>query len=268
MITRLNPFPGMNPLLELSWSDVHTRLIGSLSDTLAAQGLPGGLRARAEEMLAVEDDEDARHTLRADVAVVESWKRGVPPAWNPEADGGKAVELAVPKLVLREKPVERWVEIRTAHGRLVTVIEVLSPANKRGPGYTRYVTKRQTYENGGVNVVEIDLLRGGLPTVAACSEETPLHGERTLYTICVSRAADREHYEVYHWGLRDPIPAFGVPLRMQDFDVPLDIQPLINRVYDLGYYWQDEPELDRLLPPLSTEERSFAEECLRAAGLK
>lgn len=47
----------------------------------------------------------------------------------------------------------------------------------------------------------------------------------------------------------------------------LDLQPLLNRAYEMGYYWQDDPAQIRLEPPLSEEERTFAAERLRDAGL-
>jgi hypothetical protein len=48
MMTRDNPFPGMNPFLERHWADVHTRLIAYICDEIAGQ-LPSELNARAEE---------------------------------------------------------------------------------------------------------------------------------------------------------------------------------------------------------------------------
>lgn len=265
MVSTHNPFPGMNPFLERGWSDTHTTLIGYIRDALAQGHLPEGLRARAEEHLLVEDQDEERHTARADVSVVESWKRGVKPTWSDGGEMTSADVLAEPKLVARETAVDRWVEITTANGRLVTVIEVLSPANKSGSGRERYLKKRETYEEAGVNVVEIDLLRGGARTVAAMAE-MPREAV-TLYTICVFRAAKSERFEVYHWGLRDRIPAFAVPLRPDDPDAPLDLQPLIDRAYELGYYWQDNPSPARLVPPLVGEEADYVTERLVAAGL-
>jgi len=263
MVSTRNPFPGMNPFLERGWSDTHTLLVGYIRDALAQAGLPTGLRARAEEALSIDEGDEAKQTARADAALIESWREGVAPEWKAEREGSPAV-VATPTLVARERAVDRWVEITTVHGRLVTVIEVLSPTNKSGLGRERYLRKRGFYEQGEVNVVEIDLLRGGLPTVAGWAE-TP--GESTLYTICVLRAAEAERLEVYHWSLRDRIPAFAVPLRAGDDDVALDLQPLVDRAYELGYYWQDGPRPDQLFPPLLPDEAAFAEERLRAAGL-
>jgi hypothetical protein len=254
----------MNPFLERGWSDTHTRLIGYICDTLAGCRLPGGLRARAEEFLMVEEPPEDGGTARADVAVVEPWKHGQRPSWPGGEPMAASVALAEPEFVLRPSAIERWVEIRTADGRLVTVIEVLSPSNKCGLGRDRYLRKRDTYHHAGVNVVEIDLLRGGEPTVAA---ESGKPGDATRYTICVFRAAHPDGFEVYHWGLRDRIPAFAVPLRATDPDAPLDLQPLVNRAYELGYYWQDRPSVSGLQPQLFEAEVEFAAARLREAGL-
>src|SRR5205823_14314623 len=56
-----------------------------------------------------------------------------------------------------------FIRIHDAHDRrVVTVIEVLSPSNKRGgPDRTAYLAKRNEYLGGKLNLVEIDLLRGG-----------------------------------------------------------------------------------------------------------
>lgn len=45
--------------------------------------------------------------------------------------------------------------------RLVTVIECLSPSNKLGAGLIAYKRKRDDLLHGGVNVVEINLVRRG-----------------------------------------------------------------------------------------------------------
>src|SRR4051812_37077614 len=122
-----NPFPGMNPYLQSSWSDVHTMLIGYIRDALSPE-LPPDLAARAEERITVAiDDEEKARTPRVDVAVIESWSKGFPPVWTPEG-GSSAGAAAVdePLVFLEDPEPERWVEIRDARGRLITVIELLS----------------------------------------------------------------------------------------------------------------------------------------------
>lgn len=98
-------------------------------------------------------------------------------------------------------------------------------------------------------------------------------GKESLYTICVLRAARSDRLEVYHWGLRDRIPAFRVPLRAEDEDVALDLQPLVDRAYELGYYWQDNPQTARLHPgsrrrkPPSPRSASAPPGCSAARGM-
>ncbi len=269
--SKKNPFPGMNPFLERNWQDVHTSLIAMIRESIATIGLPAGLRARAEERLVIDDDEgeDKPHHYLADVAVIESWKHGEAPQWNPDEDKLGGIKLAQPKLVRREKPPERWIEITNRDGRLVTAIEVLSPINKSGLGRHRYQLKKIDYLRGGANLVEIDLLRAGEPTLDAPLDPDaapPSTDPSTKYVIVVHRGVQPEWQEVYQWGLQERIPAFRIPLRPQDQDIALDLQPLVNRCYELGYYWQEDVARP-LYPPLTNEEAAWMQSQLRAAEL-
>ena len=73
-----NPFPGLNPFFQATWSDVHTALIGLIREALA-ESLPPDLSARAEERIVLEEAGEKKQAYRADVAVVEPWQRGLPP---------------------------------------------------------------------------------------------------------------------------------------------------------------------------------------------
>jgi hypothetical protein len=68
------------------------------------------------------------------------------------------VELPVP-----DRARETYLEVRAVgDGGVVTVIEVLSPANKRpGEGRRLYLQKRAAVLGGLTSLVEIDLLRAG-----------------------------------------------------------------------------------------------------------
>lgn len=265
MRSKQNPFPGMNPFMERSWLDVHTVVVAGIRDAIALAGLPDELRARAEERLIIEDEGDhAPRHYRADTAISEAWKEGKPPEWSAGETGPGGVILAMPTLVYSDAEVERWVEITTRDGTLVTVIEVLSPSNKE-ESQPRYQQKQRDYRAAGVNVVEIDLLRCGRHTVGV-----PLRllkkTDGTRYLICVERGSRPGWHEVYEWPLKDRVPAVRIPLRPTDKDVALDLQPLIDRCYELGAYWQEDfsvsPE-----PPLTEAEQAWATEKLKAASL-
>ena len=257
-----NPFPGMNPYLEQVWPGVHARLIGYVSDALAAT-LPDDLTVRPEESLAVVTL-DGDKAYRADVAVSESWRRGIPPSWEPET-AATGVALAEPVIVMGESEISRWVEIRTATGELVTVIEILSPYNK-GTGSRDYRTKQQRLIHGGVNFVEIDLLRGGEHVLAAPRHLLPPRSAGAGGNICVTRSGTPNTHEVYPCPLRERLPAFRVPLRPSDADAPLDLQPLLDRCFVTGNYWKHDYSR-ALLPPLEPDDAAWVRELLTAAGL-
>lgn len=119
MMTRDNPFPGMNPFLERHWTDVHTKLIAYISDEIAGQ-LPLDLNARSEEHVTLLQPGEKDRGLRADVAVVEAWKSGSSPDWQPDAVAAGGLVATEPLLVLRDEEVERWIEITDRNGKRIT----------------------------------------------------------------------------------------------------------------------------------------------------
>lgn len=265
--SRSNPFPGMNPWLERSWPDVHASLIGYIRDHLAGE-IPDDLTVRSEQRvsLTMEGSDQKPGQYRVDVGITESWKNGFPPVWSPNQASGDAgaegaVQVATPVLRTIEDVVEHWIEIRGPEGDLITVIEVLSPANKVHDR-PEYLLKLKTLRQGGVNTVEIDLLRQGRPVVLAA----PRGKARTSYCMSVYRACRRRTAEVYPVALTTRLPAIRVPLRPEDADAPLDLQALVNRVYATGRYWKTRySELPQ--PSLSAEEQHWARQQLSAAGL-
>ena len=96
---------------------------------------------------------------------------------------------------------------------VVTVIEILSPANKRaGKRRQAYLDKRQETFASPTNIVEIDLLRGG--------ETMPLLGEvpQSDYRILVYRRRHRPNALLHAFRVQDEIPKFLLPLRSPDVE--------------------------------------------------
>ena len=263
-----NPFPGMNPFLELQWSDVHTRLIAHICDALSEE-LPDDLRSLAEEHLAVTGISDKRY--RTDVAVVERWRGGLPPLWQPDAASGREpIVAAEPEVMVVEPATWRWVEIRDRMGDLVTVIEVLSPANKASAaGRNEYEAKQYDLLAAGVNLVEIDLVRQGAHVIAAEKEFLrPAGNDETRYLICAVRGGWPNRREIYYCPLREALPTIRIPLRPTDPDVPLALQPMIDRVYRTGRCWHLNHQANPPGPEWSEAESQWLDERLRAAGLR
>jgi hypothetical protein len=156
------------------------------------------------------------------------------------------------------------VEVRTTDAeQLVTLIEILSPANKR-PGhdaYLEYQRKRRELLRSPVHLMEIDLLRGG--SRPPLEEPVP----PASYYVVLSRAPRRPRVEVWPIQLRDRLPVLPVPLLEPDADAPLDLGAAVASVYERGAYETrlryDEPSPP---PPLSEEERARVDALLQEAG--
>jgi Protein of unknown function (DUF4058) len=113
----------------------------------------------------------------------------------------------------------------------VTVIEVLSPVNKRsGQGRMDYETKRARVFSSSSNMVEIDLLRQGKPM----SEQ---QGEpRSHYRILVSAQEKRPQADLYAFNLQDTIPVFPLPLRSDDRSPLINLKSMLDGIYDRSGY--------------------------------
>lgn len=261
-----SPFPGMDPYLEPFWGDVHSSLVLYARDQL--QGLlPRDLRARVQERVFIDNPPVGERDVYPDIRVVE---RGRGPAAVATPRGEVAV--AQPLILhLDDEPVtETFIEIiDIGSGRqVVTVLEVLSPANKRpGPGQELYLKKQGELLAGKVSLVEIDLLRAGKPVLAV----TPGHLGRlqaTPYRVVVRRGWKPIQAELYPLPLRQRLPAIRVPLRQTDSDVPLDLQAILDRCYDNGGYQDDLDYEAEAEPPLEEADAAWADALLRDKGLR
>ncbi len=166
------------------------------------------------------------------------------------------------KLVVEVEPAtERFIRIlRSDDGRLITVIEMISPANKLG-GLEQYLQKRAELLFGGVHVVEIDLVRRGnwrtLIRPHVCPPEAV-----SAYRATVRLGGGRVAY-LYPMPLRHRLPELTIPLRPGDKQVLLDLQSLFQRAreiggYDRGIDYREPPD-----PPLADEDAAWAKGLMR-----
>ncbi len=257
-----SPFPGMDPYLEPNWRDIHATLIIYIRDQLQDQ-LGGSLRARVEQRLVVEADAEEVHAISPDARVFES---------VPSGRTGTALAVtatAVGPLVVPspyEEHTETFIEIidRATGDKLVTVIELLSPSNKVGQdARDAYRQKLVEVRQAGVNMVEIDLTRGGRRRL---SIHPIRRSHRTTFQACVYRARGRRpQFEIYPMPLQLPLPAIKVPLRSKDADVVIDLQPLLAQAYRNGAY-DDIDYTKPPVPPLTAADAALAATLL--AGVK
>ena len=257
-----SPFPGMDPYLESRWLGVHSSLNVYAGDALN-QRLPPGLLARAEERAIVAgDDQESRYVI-PDVSLFE---RGLAePSWA-SGDASVGVAESVCVLLKQVEIKQRYLEIRDARsgGRVITVIEFVSPTNKRsGDGLTKYCQKQQECHDGGVNLVEIDLTRAGDRSLIMPIARLKWR-DRTTYQAWLSRANDRDRGWAFRLPLTERLPSIPIPLRPTDQDVLLELQPLIDQVYEKGRYSEDIDYSEPLDPPLSPPENEWAVQLLAA----
>lgn len=226
-----SPFPGMDPYLEdpALWQDVHQGLITYIRDELQPDIRPR-YHARIGERLYVVQ---TGRNIYPDVTVVQ----------RPPRELRDGVAMLAPDAPVRVKlPPDEvrqiYVEIvDLARGdEVVTMIEVLSPLNKTpGKDNAQYRSKQQDVLASPANLVEIDLLRGGIHTIAVPADYMILL-EPWHYAVGISRAAQRNEAEFYPINLRQRLPRIGIPLLPPDPDVTLDLQAVFERCYENGAY--------------------------------
>ena len=151
--------------------------------------------------------------------------------------------------------------------RVITIIEVLSPSNKKpGDGRIQYLRKQEDCLHSRVNLIEIDLVRTGDWTISIPKDAIEAK-HRTPYRVDVRYGWRRFQADYYPIPLSKRLPTIQVPLRPTDTDVPLDLQALIEQCYEDGAYddidYTIEPE-----PPLSPADARWAAQLLRRAGLR
>jgi hypothetical protein len=254
----------MDPYLEEHWRDVHHRFLTYACDELQAQ-LPGDLRARLEERVYVEPEYGPARGIYPDVQVIEQPQRAG--AAGVAAD----IQVAEPLIIHadREPATEGFIEIIDvgSGNRVVTAMELLSDSNKQpGDGQEQYRKKQREYLQGGVSLVEIDLLRSGHRVLAVSPARIPV-AYRTTYQICVTRGWRPLSFEVYRAPLSEPLPTIRVPLRQTDPDVLLQLQTLIDRCYQNGRYDDIDYRADPH-PPLPPEDARWSAELLAAKSLR
>ena len=231
-----SPFPGMDPYLESNeiWPDVHNALMTVLRDQLVPVLSPN-YTAELETEIVIDQIYPPPPPLYGypkavipDVTIMPSDR------YTPHGGVAVAIPVAPLQLTIPLNIQTRLVTIYLRHRytkHIVTVIELLSPVNKRsGKGRNKYLTKRDNYFDTGVHLIEIDLLRkyprmpfgGNVPEVS--------------YLVMVSNARRRPACDVWPIDLPQSLPVLPVPLMPPDPPVLLDLQQALNTTYQRARY--------------------------------
>jgi hypothetical protein len=248
----------MDPYLEhpALWPDVHNRLIAALADDLSEHVAPRyyvGLERRTYLLKA----DDLVFVDRPDLAVAPASDA---PVLQPTATSTLVLEVDVP---MQDEVSENFLEIHEVKtGKWITIVELLSPVNRlHKQGREEYERKRGYVFRSWTSLVEIDLLRAGEPMPVI---GTPVKSD---YRILVSRGAQRPRAALIAFTLRQPIPAFTLPLLAGDAEPEVTLNQILHDLYrrarfDLRLDYTQPP-----VPPLSDADRLWAHELIEASGL-
>lgn len=245
----------MDPYLEQPglWPEFHNRLLVAIADVLGPQLRPK-YRVAIEKRVYQDAVEDLQIGRPDAVVLRASFEQSV----MPQRYGQAIVEPVMVELPMPEEITERFLEIReVGTGEVITTLELISPSNKRsGKGRQLYEEKRLKVLGSQTHLIEIDLIRAFGPLPLRGAEAT------SLYRILVSRVEQRPLAALYGFNLSDPIPPFPVPLQAEDPPIWVDLQDLVNGVYDRASYdlaidYSQDP-----VPPLSTADVAWAREWL------
>jgi hypothetical protein len=246
----------MDPWLERPelWPNVHNSLIAAIRDQLAPLVRPRYF-VDVESRTTLLSGPDVDRVYEPDVTVhatsLRTAGRGSGVAVL-ERTQVQPVKVIVP--VDDEAIEETFLSIKELPGRkLVTVLEVLSPTNKKTKdARTEYLDKRPDLIRSKVNFVEIDLLRGGepMPLIDAPPPDD--------YRILIHRARPQKRAVVYAFPWTIPIPAIPIPLLPNDTEPILELNEVLHSLmdragYDLVIDYRQPPN-----PPLRPEDEAWA----------
>jgi hypothetical protein len=265
-----SPFPGMDPYMESNrfWRGVHQLLIATATTALNRQ-LPPSFVARIEER--VYTQAEARNVY-PDIAVAR--REPVPAASGvavldaPVTSGVQApFRLRLPVERMRESFIEIWTIGESE--RVVATVEVLSPTNKLlGVGWEEYRRKQREMRERGIHLLEIDLLRNGEHSVLAPRADLLEQFGSWDYLISLYRAPILDVCEAWPVRLRNPLPTVPVPLTTGFPDVELNLQTVLNQVYEDGAFSRSIDYTGEPTSPLSLDDALWADTLLREQHLR
>lgn len=262
-----SPFPGMDPFVEGSalWPDFHGRFVNALSESIADR-LPDHYHAALnEQVLLIEPDPRDDREIGPDVTVVREHDVAHAEGKRSGAAVGLLEPHTIPNIVRLDPHVELYIEIRHLPDQeVVTVLELLSPSNKSGAGRGQYLEKRESLLQRRVNLVELDLLRGGARLRLAKALPP---GD---YYAFVSRGDRWPDCDVYNWTVRDVLPVLPVPLRAPDADVHVPLAEVFAESYRRGRYEQRVRYRDQAVPPpkIGGDDAAWVAEVARGGTVK
>jgi hypothetical protein len=168
--------------------------------------------------------------------------------------------------VVREEHREETIEIRhRGDGRLVTLIDVVSPANKTTEsGRQAFLQRFRAARGEQATVTEIDLVLQGTPVIKYASED----GSPRDYAVVVTRASQPNRPEVYPGALQKRLPKFRLPMAGDDKDTIIDLHSVFLRGFEQGGFAE---KIDYRRDPATTlrpDQREWLDSLLKQQKLR
>ncbi len=228
-----SPFPGMDPFLEgYRFHDFHNSMISTCKRLIAPQIVPRYVPSI--ESYTVLDNGDGTKGIdimypdlgvfigKDDQLEEPSAAYEIKPKFTPptiRVDTEEEFGIRIPYLEIRDK----------ANNKLVTVIEILSPINKRTAGRAAYREKCSKLHASGVHLLEIDLLRRGERAFRNQVLKNAHYGVRLF-------RGNGKEVEIWAIDIKDKLPVLPVPLQEGDSDAVLDLGKAFDMVYTESLY--------------------------------
>jgi hypothetical protein len=236
-----SPFPGMDPFVETGtrWESLHAWFIRKLAENTLPAAIERGCWIDVEkdiyrpdpsgELVLLGEPDDVISLSQSVTALSGGVATATLPTTRPQAvhefeyDPYTTPAHRQQYFVVREDP---------SYPRVLAVVELLSPANKRAPYYAKYHEKRINLIGSAVHFLEIDLLRAGLNPLRERFPELP----RTPYFAFLARQKrPGRSEEGYPVRLQDSLPVIALPLREGIPDLQLDLGAAFRSAYDLSF---------------------------------
>jgi hypothetical protein len=177
-----------------------------------------------------------------------------------------ATELILFTSVRKEEHVEPFVEVRSrADQKLITLVDIVSPANKTTQqGRNAYLSIRRDALRHGANVIEIDLILDGQPTLDYSRDGLP----EWDYAVTVTRHVSPDRHEIYTSTLQKPLPRFRMPLGHDSRDVLVDLQATFSKAFEAGHFGKRIDYGQDPAVPLDDADRTWLRDLLKRHKLR
>jgi hypothetical protein len=253
----------MDPYLEhpALWPDVHAKLISEMQTYLNRLIRPKYVACVESRVYVSGGDDPGRTVIIPDIRIEGRKNRSHLPVRSTKS-ATATIEPTVVPVLIDEEIEETYLSIQEpVSAKVVTVIEVLCPANKirNAEGRKSFLKKRRDVMLSDAHWVEVDLLRAGERDPATTPSD---------YRAIVVRGNRHGRGNCYLISLRQPLPEIGIPLKGKDPDVALDLGAVLEVAYDAAGYDARVDYTRPPVPPLSPADEKWANQLLRNKGLR